>query len=386
MTVHRGRVTAVDTRGVFVRVAALGPDVLGPLEWLGSKPNTDDGVIVLNAGSESAPDLVVVPTAPRVQWKSGSIAPWNYGDYADLGKIRAAVRDLGLNAVCIPVAVDASSLTDSAPVVDADRLAWALTIAADMPAHVKIIAEPYPWIADGTLSETLWNPSDKPAWFAAWTAACVDVAEAFPQAEMVYIGSNIALLEADYSAEWSAVAEAVRAVTAAKISYRCNWWYEDARLSALCAWPFLQDVDVVSVAAYFELTATRSPAADEVRATLDCSLLYGRGRDAVADMARLHEATGKPIFFGELVCSRFEFALFQPWNPNPDIPDADPPAVSVTRDPMVQRRMYAAYVDAFGRLPWWLGFSIYGLAGFNDSGYVLDRSARDFIKRLQAGG
>lgn len=60
MTVHRGRVSAVDTAGVFVRVAALGPDVVGPLEWLGTKPGVDEGVLVLNAGSESAPDLVVV--------------------------------------------------------------------------------------------------------------------------------------------------------------------------------------------------------------------------------------------------------------------------------------------------------------------------------------
>jgi len=53
-------VSAVDTAGVFVRVAALGPDVVGPLEWLGTKPGVDEGVLVLNAGSESAPDLLVM--------------------------------------------------------------------------------------------------------------------------------------------------------------------------------------------------------------------------------------------------------------------------------------------------------------------------------------
>lgn len=76
MTVHRGRVSAVDTAGVFVRAAALGPDVVGPLEWLGTKPGVDEGVLVLNAGSESAPDLVVVGTAtgnsPRIMVGTGS--------------------------------------------------------------------------------------------------------------------------------------------------------------------------------------------------------------------------------------------------------------------------------------------------------------------------
>ena len=60
MTVMRGRVTNVATAGVFVRVAALGPDVVGPLEWVGVQPAPDDGVLVFNAGSESAPDLLVM--------------------------------------------------------------------------------------------------------------------------------------------------------------------------------------------------------------------------------------------------------------------------------------------------------------------------------------
>ena len=72
MTVHRARVTAVDARGVFVRAAALGPDIVGPLEWLGSKPKADDGVLVLNAGSEAAPDLVVMVAGEFARLCSGN--------------------------------------------------------------------------------------------------------------------------------------------------------------------------------------------------------------------------------------------------------------------------------------------------------------------------
>lgn len=378
MTVMRGRVSAVDTKGAYVRVAALGPDVIGPLEWVGSRPGVDEGVLVLNAGSEAAPDLLVAPTPTRVQWKSGSIAPWNYGEFADLPEILAEVQALGLNTVKIPVPVAAVDINDSEPAVDAGRLAWALEIADALPANVRIIAEPYPWIDDGNQSETLWDPSDVPLWFESWTAACVEVAQAFPQAEMVYVGSNTVTLEGGHDADWIAVADAVRAVTSAKVSYRCNWWYEDARLDALCAWEFLRHLDVVSVAAYFELTDTASPDADEVRACLDSSMIYDRRQDVVADVARLHEATGKPIFFGELVCSKWLGSLSAPWNP-------DVGTAPRTVDPMVQRRFYAAYVDAFGRFPWWQGFSVYGLAGFDDSGYVLTGSAIDYLRRIPRG-
>lgn len=378
MTVHRGRVSAVGTAGVFVRVAALGPDVVGPLEWLGTKPGVDEGVLVLNAGSEAAPDLLVAPTPTRVQWKSGSIAPWNYGDYADLQAILDAVDDLALNVVHIPVAVAATDIHDSHPAVDSGRLSYALAIASMLPPRVRIIAEPYPWINSGNESETLWDPTDKEAWFVAWSAACVTVAEAFPQAAMVYVGSNMVSLEGGHDAEWIAVAEAVRAVTGANVSYRCNSWYEASRLQALCDWEFLRHLDVVSVAAYFELTDTASPDADEVRACLDSSMIYDRRQDVVADVARLHEATGKPIFFGELVCSKWLGSLSAPWNP-------DVGTAPRTVDPMVQRRFYAAYVDAFGRFPWWQGFSVYGLAGFDDSGYVLTGSAIDYLRRIPRG-
>lgn len=382
--IHRAVVTAADTRGVYVRVAALGPTAIGPIGWLGDKPVVGERVFVGDAGDGATPDMVVLGQAgPVARWKGGSVVPWNYGEYADLDEILEFIADLGTNVVTIPVAVAADGLTDSEPAVDAGRLAWAQTIAAALPAHVKIIAEPYPWIADGTLSETLWNPSNVATWFTNWTAACVEVAEAFPQAVMVYVGSNLALLDADHDEDWLGVLSAVRAVTNAEVSYRCNWWFEDARLDALCGWDFLKSVDVVSVAAYFELTNTPSPDYDEVRTSLDASLI--RGQSIVGDVARLHAATGRPVFFGELVCSRFEYATTTPWAPNPTIPGSDPPVVSTAVDPMVQARMYRAYVDAFGGYDWWRGFSVYGLAGFDDSGYILERSAKTYLKSVRSG-
>ena len=365
-------VTDVTAEGVWV-VSSWLQGKTGPIPVTGSPSVGEPVLVVRTDDGELAAVHGAIPT--RVRWKSGSIAPWNYGAFADLPQILSEVEALGLNTVNIPVPVAAVDINDSEPAVDAGRLAWALEIADALPANVRIIAEPYPWIDDGNQSETLWDPSDVPLWFESWTAACVEVAQAFPQAEMVYVGSNMVTLEGGHDADWIAVADAVRAVTSAKVSYRCNWWYEDARLNALCAWTFLQALDVVSVAAYFELTDTPTPDYDEIRAALDCSLIYDRGQDIVGDVRRLAQATGRPIFFGELVCSHWEGALSAPWNP-------DVGSAPRTRDRMVQRRMYAAYADAFAGFPWWLGFSVYGVAGFGDSGYVLDGSAVDFLHRL----
>ena len=364
-------VTDVTGEGVWVTSSWLQGRT-GPLPVVGA-PSPGDPVLMVRT-DEGELTAIHSGAAPAVQWKGGSVVPWNYGEYADLPEILAFIADLGTNVVTIPVAVSATSLTDSEPAVDLDRLAWAQTIAAALPANVKVIAEPYPFIDSGNLSETLWNPSNVTTWFEYWTAACVTVAEAFPDAAMVYIGSNLALLEADHDDAWLGVLAAVKVVTAAEVSYRCNWWYESSRLDALCEWDFLKAVDVVSVAAYFELTETPSPAYDEVRTALDSTLI--RGQSIVGDVAKLHAATGRPVFFGELVCSRWVGALSAPWNP-------DVGTAPRTADPMVQARMYRAYVDVFGGFDWWRGFSVYGLAGFGDSGYILERSAKTYLESVR---
>lgn len=59
MSVHRGVVSAVGPSGLFVRVAEFGPSAL-PASLVGPLPSLGASVVVLDAGDEGAPDLVVV--------------------------------------------------------------------------------------------------------------------------------------------------------------------------------------------------------------------------------------------------------------------------------------------------------------------------------------
>ena len=58
--IHRGVVTAADTRGVYVRVAALGPTSFGPIRWIGAEPDPGDFVVVADCGDTASPDLIVI--------------------------------------------------------------------------------------------------------------------------------------------------------------------------------------------------------------------------------------------------------------------------------------------------------------------------------------
>ena len=325
-----------------------------------------------------------------LRWKGGNASVWNYGEYADTAKIVSEVQTRALNVVTVPVRILADDIYDSTPTVDAAHLAHAQGIAAALPAGTKIIAEPYPYIDSGQQSETLWNPSNKSTWFTNWAAACTTVAEAFPQAEAVYIGSNFVEMEAGYETEWADVVGAVRAVTSAEVMYRCNFWYENVRLQALKDWGLLDLVDVIAVAAYFELTDTASPDYDEVRSCLDGSLIFERGQNIVEDVRGLSEAHGgKPIFFGELNCARVQYGTSQPWDDTPPVwPLPEPPAepvVSTVHDPMIQQRLFRAYVSAFSPYDWWRGFSIYNIGGFGDSNYRLSIPAISYIRNIPTG-
>lgn len=55
---YRGKVTKVDTKGVYVQTAEFG--VLGPCQYVGAAPDPGDPVLVADVGDEAAPDLIVI--------------------------------------------------------------------------------------------------------------------------------------------------------------------------------------------------------------------------------------------------------------------------------------------------------------------------------------
>ncbi len=59
--IYRGRVTAVDAKGVYVRAGSLGQGVF-LCAYQGGKPSVGASVLVADTGSEACPDLTVVGT------------------------------------------------------------------------------------------------------------------------------------------------------------------------------------------------------------------------------------------------------------------------------------------------------------------------------------
>ena len=78
---YRGKVTAVDAKGVYVQTADYG--TIGPCQVVGATPDVDDMVLAANVGTDVAPDLVVLSggtpatstdnTVPRFDGTGGAL-------------------------------------------------------------------------------------------------------------------------------------------------------------------------------------------------------------------------------------------------------------------------------------------------------------------------
>lgn len=308
-----------------------------------------------------------------------NLSPWATG--VELWESETA--DLQPTHVTVPVRVETPSVDSSDAVVNADDLSRA---AAYDPGSALVIIEPYPWVDDGAESETEWLPLDLDEWQANYTSALVEVAEALPDAYGIYVGSNLVQVE-EFTERWQDIIAAVRDVTSARILYRTNWWvtaqFAPETLDAFAekiANPLFGEVDIIAVAAYFELTETARPSEDEIADCYRDSTIFERFQDVYDECRQLAEVWGKPLLFGELICARYEGALFSPWRPwNP--PDEPPPV-----DWMVQARYLRATYDVFRDAPWWLGFSVYGVAyPFGDGGYNLTPAARRWCRDVMGG-
>lgn len=308
--------------------------------------------------------------------KGGNISAWNVSDVA---RVFADAERLGLDTITVAVRVPMPSATSAVVEIDPVSLAFAQKVVAHS-AKYRYIIEPYPWIADGTVPETDLNPADKAAWFTAYQGAVVRLARQFPNAWGIYVASNLVKVE-DQVALWRTLVAAVRGAFAGKIIYRTQWWATAAwEPSTLTAWkakldnPIFGIVDVIGIAAYFELTDLPAPTAANIKAALRSSTVFGRKQDVYAEITALQKRWNKPVFLGELSCPAVDFGAQTPWDPAAgDKANAD-----------IQKNYLSAYLETFASRPTeFLGFSVFTIGHPIATPYDLAPSAAEFVRTFK---
>ncbi len=315
------------------------------------------------------------PTALRFI-KGGNVSAWNVHD---VPRIFADAQRLGLDTITVPVRLNMAAATGHDVTIDAASLAFAKKVVSANTAYQYII-EPYPWIDNGNVPETDLNPTDKAAWFAAWNKAVAALAKEFPNTWGLYVASNLVKLE-DQSASWIALVKNLRGVYHGKIIYRTQWW-------ATAAWapetvaayrakldnPLFGAVDVIAIAAYFEVSEAIAPTVADVKSALRSTTVFNRKQDIYAEVMALNTKWHKPIFFGELSCPSVDFGAQNPWDP----------AVSDNRNTDIQKNYLTAYLETFVQDPnKFLGFSLFTIGHPTATTYELAPSAAEYIRAFK---
>lgn len=309
-----------------------------------------------------AKNRIITPWGEKI--KSGNLSV----DYS-IDQTLIDITQLGLNTVNVPVQIDIATLTSNTMSMNTESKKKAIELIRKLRYKgFNVILEPYPYIKNGELYETQLKPTDINTWFLNWQQVVLgplikDIAKPY-KVYAVCVGSNFDQIENEYG-YWRDVVDFVRTNYIGNITYKTNWWYtaewntqKDTQFDTYSLKlnnPVFGKVDIISVAAYFELTDKDTNSADSLVSSLYGTRIFQRNQNIYDELKKLSSKWNKPVFFGELGFPKRNQAAVHPWNPSP----------SNIQNDEEQSNCFQAYKEVFERENWNLGFSVFAI-GKND--------------------
>lgn len=166
-----------------------------------------------------------VNTVQSGKIKSGNVTVWEVGNIA---KVLADVERLNLNTVNVPIQVDIPNVTSTNMVINQAQKQQAIILIQELlKRNIQVIVEPFPYIQQGNVGETEWNPSNINDFFWNWkTVILQDIFNSITSKYNVYglkIASNFVNME--YAeGYWSDTIDFVRQQYKGNVLYQMNWW------------------------------------------------------------------------------------------------------------------------------------------------------------------
>ena len=313
-----------------------------------------------------------------VKLKSGNLST----DYS----ISTALNDIekfDLNTINLPIVIHVDNLSSSTMTIDQQSKEKAIELIEILQKqNIIIILEPYPWIANGSMYETDWDPSDIDEFFYNWKTHVLkplidDVANPY-NIEILNIGTGFNHMEYAHG-YFEELIDYVKEHYHGLVTYRTSWWLTASwdqdtidKYQEKLNNPLFAKLDFISIAAYFELTNNDSNSVDNLVKALYKTQIFDRKQNVVKEIKAFCDKWGKPIFFGELGFPRTTRASVHPWNPYD----------STKTDNKEQANCYEAYRKVFEDKPWFMGFSIFAIGQHGDDKlYYPGEESVDIIRK-----
>jgi hypothetical protein len=199
------------------------------------------------------------------------------------------------------------------------------------------------------------QPTDKAAWFAAYTDFIVKYATVAQEhgASIFVMGTEFKSLNSDNRAEWENVFRRVREVFKGKLTYASNWDdYEN-----ICFWDL---VDFIGIDAYMPLSDSQTPSKEE---------LVAAWSPWIQKLEEFQAKTGKEIMFTEVGYRSTDYP-------------ARVPSEYLEQRPAnqeAQLNCYKAVIESFKDKPWFMGAWFWNRLPIKDAGgkYNTDFNSED---------
>lgn len=185
--------------------------------------------------------------------KSGNLST----DY-NIKQALSDIERLQLNTVNVPVVIKIDNLSSSTMTVDKYSKEKAVSLIKQLKSkNINIILEPYPWIANGSKSETDWKPNNINTFFWNWKTTVLktlinDIANPY-KVDAINIGSSFENMEYAQG-YWCDTIDYVRNLYKGLVTYRTGWWYTQEKYQSKLNNIMFSKLDFISIATYFELT------------------------------------------------------------------------------------------------------------------------------------
>lgn len=337
-------------------------------------------------------DPFYIPKTNVPYIKSATVIPY---ELWNVNMVRANVKRLNLNTINIPIRIEVDNVNSNNMKVNKDDLEHAKVLINKLDyLGVDFILEPFPWIAEGSVIETEWNPENIDTWFYNWKfnvlKPLIDEVGSPNNVEYLTVSNNFVNMEYA-TGYWTDLFSQVKNDFGykGKVIYKTNWWttaswdqntqnkYNKKLNNSLFG---DSNLDIISIAAYFEITNLANPTVDELKSGLRSSTKFNRNQDIYAEIRNFHWKWNKKVMFGELGVPSYDGYSSEPWNPYPT-------GFGNNYNKAAQYNYFKAYIETFTKHPtdnqdWFGGFSIF-VIGDDTSPYKMkENNIIDYISGL----
>lgn len=314
----------------------------------------------------------------KTKIKSGNLST----DY-NINQVLNDIDRFGLNTLNVPIVINISNQNSSNMTVNNESKKRSIELIQKLKGKkINIILEPYPWIENGSLGETKWNPNNINDFFYNWKHNVLkvlidDVAVPY-HVDALNIGTSFVNMESEEEYMCGMV-DYVRKYYKGLVTYRTNFWVTAEWKPELTIEykkklnnRIFSKLDFISIAAYFELTNNDSNTVNNLIGALQSTQINNRKQNVKQEIKNFYDKWNKPIFFGELGFPKTNKASIEPYNPN----------ISDIINNQEQANCFEAYRRVFENEPWNLGFSIFAIGENSvEKRYYPSKESTEIIKK-----